>query len=820
MKKTQTMYEMTQKMGRIGSWELDLVTNQLIWSDEIYRIFGIKPRSVEAINERYLEVIHPDDRELVHRAYVQSLEQGTAAYEIEHRIIRQNDNAVRVVHARCEHVMNDSGTVIRSIGMIQDITERKQLEEALREREQYLRTILETTQDGFWIVDGRGRFTDVNESYTRMSGYTRKELLSMGVGDVEAIETPDETADRIRRIRTQGHDLFDTRHKRKDGSIIDVEVSVMLLDRESGSMVCFCRDITDRRKAEAAIRFETQFQQLIAEISTDFLTANRSNYDKKVNTMLEKIGRFFDVDRTYLVQVSRQGQTLTNTHEWCAPGVESLIHMVQFYPLKKLPYVKKMILNNEILSVPDVNQLPEEASAEREIYGKLGIKAILVIPIMKDQQCTGRIRFDMVRSTREWQSRHMGYMKVLANMLAETQAKMEAEEALLSTNRQLEEAIQQAEKANNAKSQFLASMSHEIRTPMNGMMGMLQLMQYTTLTEEQKEYLEAAQYASETLLHLINNILDYSRIEAGKTILEKHLFDLRDLMDEIIAIFEPMAADKGLTLHFETAADIPQLLAGDSHRLKQVLNNLLNNAFKFTKEGGITVKVEKVREEGQMIELFWQVKDSGIGIPETQLNYVFEIFTQADSAITRKYGGSGLGLAICKSIVEQMNGKIWANSHDGNGSEFYFTCEMGKAETVTVDRESIKSPGNNRKHKHLHLLVVDDDTKSCMLIQKIAQKNGWTIVLAHSGREAISEYEQHTFDVVLMDIQMPDMDGYETTSRLRSLEDARRKSTPIIAVTANALPRDQEKCLEAGMNDYIAKPFTVNQLLDTIDQWT
>ncbi len=818
--KRQTMYEMTQKMGRIGSWEIDLVSNQISWSDEIYRIFGIKPRSFEATYEAFLEAVHPDDRELVHHAYVKSLEQGTAAYNIEHRIIRHDDNTVRVVQERCEHVKDDSGKVIRSIGMLQDITERKLMEDALREREQYLRTILETTQDGFCIVDGRGRFTDVNESYARMSGYSRKELLSMRIGDVEAIETPEETAERIRRIMKNGHDLFDTRHKKKDGSIFDVEISVMLLDRENGSMVCFCRDITDRRQAEAAIHFETQFQQLIAEISTDFLTANRSNYDEKVNNMLEKIGRFFDVDRTYLVEVSWPDQMLTNTHEWCAPGIESMIHVVQDYPLKKLPYVKKLISNNDILSVPDVDQLPEEASAEREIYSKLGIKAILVVPIMRDQRCIGRIRFDMVRSTRNWQTPHMSFMKVLANTLAETQSKVEAEEALLSTNKQLEEAIQQAEKANIVKSQFLASMSHEIRTPMNGMMGMLQLMQYTKLTQEQKEYLEAAQYASETLLHLINNILDYSRIEAGKNILEKHLFDLRDLMDEMFAIFEPLAAHKGLKLNFETAADIPQLLAGDSHRLKQVLNNLLNNAFKFTKQGSIEVKVEKVREDERLIKLFWKVKDSGIGIPENQLKYVFEIFTQADSATTRKYGGSGLGLAICKSIVEQMNGEIWASSHDGNGSEFCFTCEMGTIETETVDREPLKITGNNRKQKQLHLLVVDDDTNSCRVLEKIAQKNDWSIVLTNSGEEAISAYEQHTFDIILMDIQMPDMDGYETTCRLRNLERTQKTSTPIIAVTANALPLDREKCLEAGMNDYIAKPFTVNQLLDVIDQWT
>jgi signal transduction histidine kinase/CheY-like chemotaxis protein len=397
------------------------------------------------------------------------------------------------------------------------------------------------------------------------------------------------------------------------------------------------------------------------------------------------------------------------------------------------------------------------------------------------------------------------YERDLIALFVERRRDLQAEKDRAERSRKAAEAARaEAERANRAKSEFLAAMSHEIRTPMNGVMGMAYLLLGTPLSPAQREYARAIASSGEALLAILNQILDLSKVEAGKLELECADFDPRATLADALSLFREAARAKGVALHLDVEAAVPALLRGDALRLRQTLINLVGNALKFTAAGSVTVRAIRLDQAQGTCDLRFEVADTGIGIPLAAQGRVFEPFEQADATIARRYGGTGLGLAICRRVVELMGGTLGVESEPGAGSTFWFRVRFEAPDAVVTHEGGWPGP-EATVQAPLRVLIVEDNAVNRHVARALLERRGCDVQTAVDGAEAIEAVVQGGYDLVLMDCRMPRMDGFEATRRIRAAEAGRRRTT-IVGFTAGAMPSDRERCLAAGMDDQLTKP--------------
>jgi PAS domain S-box-containing protein len=710
---------------------------------------------------------------------------------------------------------------------------------AIKARLTRYQALFESSPDAIFILEAegpeRGRILTANPAAAVMHGYSMEELLRLKIQDLDTPQTAALAPGRFRQILA-GHTLvFEVEHRRKDGTIFPVEVtaSPMQLDGKTYALA-IDRDLSERdRTKQALVEREQRLRAIF-------------NVEPECVKLLDADGRLLEMNPAGLAMIEA-----ATVDEVRGQSVFLLIA-----PEWRPAYAE---FHQRVLA-------GATAALEFEIISLKGTRRWMDSHAVPLRDATGKVTA-LVAVTRDITTR-----KNAQDENRKASAAVEAANAdLAETNRQLEESIQRAnqmalaaEAANRAKSDFLATMSHEIRTPMNGVIGFTNLLAESELTPDQREHVEIIRSSSETLLALINDILDFSKIEAGRMEVEHAPYDLRQAVQQTLAVLRTRATGKGLELRSVIDPGVPETVIGDVTRLRQVLLNLIGNGIKFTERGAVSVEVrrcaipvsQRVAHSGsgaesptqklfrcqqaaaETFDLHFTVRDTGIGIEPDRLSRLFKAFSQVDTSTTRRFGGTGLGLAISKRLVELMGGGVHVESTPGFGSAFHFTIQAqiggsispvapvlpapAEAPVPPAPAPAAETPAPTRGAEDvrgLRVLLVEDNRVNQALATALLKKNGCVVRPAGDGRQALDALGAEDFDLVLMDVCMPEMDGYEATRRIRSGECGQnRKHVCVAAMTANAMEGDREKCLDAGMDEYLSKPIDKAALLAVLKQ--
>ncbi|MDD1761030.1 MAG: PAS domain S-box protein, partial [Methanothrix sp.] len=707
------------------------------------------------------------------------------------------------VWAKGAPIFDAKGKRLGAIESIRDITESKRAKEELQSSLRFLEILINTIPSPIVYKDLQGRYIGCNESFaSQIIGLSKERIIGKSVHDLkEAI--PADLADKYFEMdellfQEKSVQVYETQVQCADGvrrDFLFIKAPFNNFAGDLAGIVGVMLDITERKRGE----------EMLKE-SKDYL-------DKIINTIGDP-----------LFVKNRQHKFVLVNDAMCALSGRSREELIgnkdcDFFPAEQ---VDVFLGKDEQVFLTGKENVNEEAITDSQ-----GIDRTIITKKTRYLDNAGNM--------------------FIVGIIRDITARKWAEEELQKANSQLTQSIAQAnelaemaKKANAAKSEFLANMSHEIRTPLNGVIGMIELLLDTELDGEQREYARTIHASGEALLSLINDILDFSKIEARKLVMENRDFNLASVLRYTTDLLARSAQKKGLELSCVVDPDVPRLLRGDAARLSQILINLGGNAVKFTGEGSILIEVSLVRAKEDKIVLRFSVKDTGIGIAADRMNTLFTPFTQADGSTTRKYGGTGLGLAISKQLVRMMNGRIGAESRVGLGSTFWFTAQFdlpakqADEQMLAKDREcSAELMGFGRVAEDSHesesgyvpslpenvrILLVEDNVVNQKVAVAMIKKLGCLTDVAVDGREAMAALEKGSYDLVLMDCQMPEMDGFEATRSIRQKGETGAR-IPIIAMTASAMQADREKCLLAGMDDFIAKPVQLEELARVLARW-
>jgi PAS domain S-box-containing protein len=859
------------------------------------RIFGYSES--ELLSMTWPALTHVEDREPSQQA-VERLFAGPSNFvELEKRYIHHSGKSVWA-RTRISAVRDSAGRPLYFVVLVEDITERRRSEEALRESEERFRIMADGCPTVMWVTNADGGIQFINRAFREFFGTTYE---AMEGHQWQMALHPEDAAEYVgamqRALREHAPFRAETRVRRANGewrwmsSYAEPRFSP---DGEFLGHVGLSPDITDRKQDEQARQFSHSLVRAIHEVSLDgILVVNNENlivshnkrfldvwqiplpgipdnhpdYDilpaalnrvKDPDAFIKRVRELYaDPEANDHCEIElKDGRTLERYSTGLRSDKGQCLGRVWFFrDITRRKRAERALQSSE----QKFRQLAENIREVFWIRAPAADEVLYVSPAY--EQVWARSCDSIYRDPMSWmEAIHPGDMEQARSFLArQTQGEPVDSEYRIRTpdgqekwirdrafpirdqggqlirvvgiaeeiterkryETELIHARERADDASRAKSRFLANMSHEIRTPMNGVIGMLQLLAETDLTPEQRRYATVAQGSGRALLTLIDDILDLSKIEARKIVLEHLTFDLRGTVKDVVELLQVQASAKGLPIHSQVTPEIPQLLSGDAHRLRQVLTNLTANAIKFTERGEVKLDAALESRDTRTATVRFTVADTGIGIRQEQIAALFSPFAQADSSTTRRYGGTGLGLAISRQLIEMMGGTIGVESREGQGSTFWFNAVFEMA----LSGDSLASDPRNVRHSALaetptarkgRILVAEDNSTNREVALAQLAKLGYEASAVTNGAEAVEAVVRGGYDLVLMDCQMPVMDGFDATRQIRR---SAQKCIPVIAITANAMSDDRNRCLIAGMNDYLPKPVELDPLRAVLAKW-
>ncbi len=872
---------LAEAMAGVGHWRLDLVTETVKWSDEVYRIHGVTPQTFDPSYDNAVDFYHPDDRDKV-RAWIRDAIATGECGEFKLRLVRA-DGQERTVISQCRPERDEGGAVIALFGVFQDVTEQVRVHEQVARSEALFRLMSETSTDIMARYKPDGEFLYLSPSVERVLGRTPESLLGRKAADIIHPEDVADTYAQIGACAAAGKDarsLVEYRALHADGSIVWLEASPRAIRDDDGRIVEMhdhVRDITEHKTAQ---REQTEMVETL-KLAESMAGVGQWRWDVLANvvTWSDEVYRIHGVDAaTFNPSLN---SVLESYHPDDRSTLEAMIdhtlatgegYEFQFRLIR--PDGAERIVESRargeidgqgrvhalfgvVQDVTDRERAIERiAESERryrllaergtDIITVCGVDGIFsyVSPAMEStmgyrpDEMVGRDFADFVHPEDIGPMRTAfaeylaggpdappprvlwrafkksgevawleGHPKVVWNASGRPVEIQDLLRDVTETKRlqaELIEARDRAEKNALAKSEFLANMSHELRTPLTSVIGFSGLLQGSgNLPEAERKYADRIATASEALLSVINDILDYSKLEVEAVDLDPQPFDPRAMAEGATAIIESQCVDKGLTLEVDVAANLPAAMMGDEGRLRQVTLDFLSNAMKFTANGTVRLVVAMAGDRLRV-----EVTDSGIGIAPDKIDTLFDRFTQADTSTTRLYGGTGLGLAISRRLIEMMGGTIGADSRPGEGSTFWFEVPVREADidrdTGGVDDQAIRSD--------LKILMADDAAPNRELVTAILGGLGLALDTVSDGAQAVEAAAAGRYDLILMDVHMPVMDGLDATRTIRAMAGAVGQ-TPIIALTANVQPEQVLRCRDAGMDGHVGKPIQLSELL-------